>query len=269
MPLSAAPEPKRRWVRSKWEKQKVFIILLQPRSMLNSYLQIMKIVRAIRQGRIVPSKPKTSLDQPPFYAIWNDASESIVAPPLPAPKPNLPTNAESYNPPEEYLPTEAERKEWEETDREDRERDFLPQKYGSLRLVPGYDRFIQERFGRQLDLYLAPRIQRKKLQIDPESLIPKLPSPNSLRPFPNYRALSVSHQGVRTRALSISPDGAWVASGDENGVVSLFEALVGREVKRWNFGGKIGSLEWCPRTDVSFFVVGMCVYPTRHSLMRN
>jgi ribosome biogenesis protein ERB1 len=31
MPLSAAPEPKRRWVRSKWEKQKVnFIIFPDP-----------------------------------------------------------------------------------------------------------------------------------------------------------------------------------------------------------------------------------------------
>ncbi|KAK0468110.1 NUC169 domain-containing protein [Desarmillaria tabescens] len=238
MPLSAAPEPKRRWIPSKWEKQKV-----------------MKIVRAIRQGRIVPSKPKATAQQQ-FYPIWSEASTSH-APPLPAPKPKLPTNSESYNPPEEYLPTEAERKEWESLDPEDRERDYLPQKYSALRLVPGYDRFIKERFNRQLDLYLAPRVQRVKLNIDPQSLIPKLPSPSSLKPFPVYKSLTFSHNDSLARCLSVSPDGAWVISGDDNGVVCLWEVSVGREVKRWKFSSKIGSVEWCPRTDVSYFVVGI------------
>ncbi|KAI0069034.1 BOP1NT-domain-containing protein [Artomyces pyxidatus] len=238
MPLSAAPEPKRRWVPSKWEKQKV-----------------MKIVRAIRQGRILPAKPKTASSQQRFYAIWNEEPSSH-APPLPAPKPRLPTHNESYNPPEEYLPTEEERKEWEATDKEDRERDYLPQKYPSLRLVPAYDQFIQERFSRQLDLYLAPRIQRAKLNIDPNSLIPKLPSPSSLRPYPNYRSLNFRHTKGRVRCLSISPDGGWVVSADEEGIVSLWEVMVGREVKRWNMKEKVGGVEWCPRTDVSFFVVG-------------
>ncbi|KAL5508331.1 ERB1 [Sanghuangporus vaninii] len=238
MPLSAAPEPKRRWVPSKWEKQKV-----------------MKIVRAIRQGRIVPNKPKTVAPQ--FYNIWSEPSADHP-PPLPAPKPRLPTNAESYNPPEEYLPTEDERKQWEETDKEDRERDFLPQKYSSLRLVPAYDQFIQERFSRQLDLYLAPRIQRKKSDMNPDDLIPKLPSPSSLKPFPNYRALRFRHDDdAAVRCVSISPDGAWVASGDERGIVSLWEVLVGREVKRWKFDSQIGAIQWCPRTDVNYLVVGI------------
>ncbi|RXW25155.1 hypothetical protein EST38_g682 [Candolleomyces aberdarensis] len=239
MPLSAAPEPKRRWVRSKWEKQK-----------------IMKIVRAIRQGRIVPSKPKTT-SKFEFYSIWSSEPSSSAPPSLPAPKPPLPNNAESYNPPEEYLLTEEEKKEWEEKDPEDRERDFMPQKYSSLRLVPAYDQFIKQRFNRQLDLYLAPRIQRKKLNMDPNSLIPKLPSPNSLKPFPYYKSLRVQHPKGRARCVSISPDGAWAASGDEEGVVSLWEVNVGCEVKRWKFDGKIGSVEWCPRQDVSYLAVGL------------
>ncbi|THH33706.1 hypothetical protein EUX98_g396 [Antrodiella citrinella] len=236
MPLSGAREPKRRWVPSKWEKQKV-----------------MKIVRAIRAGRIVPNKPKS--EKPQFYSVWNDEPSAHPAP-MPAPKPRLPSHAESYNPPEEYLPTEEEKKAWEDTEKEDRDRDFLPQKYSALRLVPAYDQFIQERFSRQLDLYLAPRVQRKKLQIDPNSLIPKLPSPNSLKPFPVYKSLSATYQR-RVRTISISPDGAWTVSGDESGVVSLWEVMVGREVKRWKFDGKIGAVEWCPRMDVSFFVVGV------------
>ena len=221
-------------------------------------LQVMKIVRAIRQGRILPNKPKTASTQPQFYAIWNDEPSNAPAP-LPAPKPRLPGHAESYNPPEEYLPTQEEREKWEATDPEDRERDFLPQKYPALRLVPAYDQFIKERFSRQLDLYLAPRVQRVKLQIDPESLIPKLPSPSSLRPFPVYRSLQVAHDGRRVRTVSVSPDGGWVVTGDEGGVVRLWEVIVGKEVKRWTFKSKVGAVEWCPRTDVSFFAVAVYV----------
>lgn len=258
MPLSSAPEPKRRWVRSKWEKQKVstFRCRVQIRGlMFNCICKIMKIVRAIRQGRIIGSKPKTT-SKFSFYSIWSEPSSSQL-PPLPAPKPRLPTNSESYNPPEEYLPTEEERREWEAQDPEDREQDYLPKKYSALRLVPAYDSFIKDRFNRQLDLYLAPRIQRTKLNVDPSTLIPKLPSPSSLKPFPNYKSLKFMHSKGRARCVSVSPDGGWVISGDENGQVSLWEVNVGREIKRWNFDSKIGAVEWCPRLDVRYFVVSV------------
>jgi ribosome biogenesis protein ERB1 len=171
----------------------------------------------------------------------------------------LPTNSESYNPPEEYLFTPEEQEQWKDADPEDREQNYLPQKHSALRLVPGYEKFINERFNRQLDIYMAPRIQRKKLNLDPNALIPKLPSPSSLRPFPNYKSHKVFHDAVRTRAISVSPDGAWVVSGDESGLVFLWEVNVGKVVKRWNFESKIGALEWCPRQDVDFFVVGVYV----------
>jgi ribosome biogenesis protein ERB1 len=57
-----------------------------------------------------------------------------------------------------------------------------------------------------------------------------------------------------------------VVSGDEDGVVSLWEVNVGREVKRWKFDDKVGALEWCPRIDVSFFVVGVYVDRRFYSL---
>ena len=36
-------------------------------------------------------------------------------------------------------------------------------RYNALRLVPAYDRFVQERFERCLDLYLAPRVRRNRV----------------------------------------------------------------------------------------------------------
>jgi ribosome biogenesis protein ERB1 len=142
-------------------------------------------------------------------------------------------------------------------DKEDRERDYLPQKHSALRLVPVYPEFINDRFQRLLDLYLAPRIQRKRLNIDPDSLIPNLPSPQSLRPFPVYRSLHQQHHASRVRCTSVSPDDEWCISGDEDGVVSMWEICTGHETARWKFSSKISSLVWCPRKDIYCFFIGL------------
>lgn len=215
----------------------------------------MKIVKAIREGRIVPNKP--SVEKPRFYPIWSEGDKHdehamyMPAPQLPPPK-----TAESYNPPEEYLPTSEEQKEWEETDKEDRKTDFLPQKYDALRLVPGYKNLVQEKFERCLDLYLAPRTRRVKLNIDPESLVPKLPSPKELRPFPIAQTVQYRHPGsTRVRCTSINPSGEWVASGSEDGVVRLWDLGNGREVWRWDLkNGAIQHVEWSPNREESLLV---------------
>ncbi|OWT41407.1 ribosome biogenesis protein ERB1 [Cryptococcus neoformans] len=238
MPLSAAPEPKRRFVPSKWEHKK-----------------IMKIVKAIREGRIIPNKP--SAEKPRFYPIWSDADQHnphvmyMPAPQLPPPK-----TAESYNPPEEYLPTEEEKAEWEAMDKEDRKTDFLPGKYDALRKVPGYKNLVQEKFERCLDLYLAPRTRRVKLNIDPESLIPKLPAPKELRPFPIASTVQYRHPGdTRVRSVSTSPDGQWIASGSEDGVVRVWDLGNGREVWRWDLhAGPVQYVEWSPSHEESLLV---------------
>jgi ribosome biogenesis protein ERB1 len=73
---------------------------------------------------------------------------------------------ESYNPPEEYLLSAEELKEWKDLDAEDRPFNFIPKKFPNLRSVTGYDRFIQERFQRCLDLYLCPRMKKNKVGFD-------------------------------------------------------------------------------------------------------
>lgn len=175
---------------------------------------------------------------------------------MPAPQVRPPKTAESYNPPEEYLPTKEEKKEFEETDLEDRKEDFLPQKYNALRLVPAYKNLVQEKFERCLDLYLAPRIRRRKLNIDPESLIPKLPAPRELRPFPTTQSVQYRHPGdTRVRSVSVSPSGEWLASGSEDGYVRLWDLGNGREVWRWNLkGGAVQHLDWSPNREEALLV---------------
>ena len=56
--------------------------------------------------------------------------------------------------------------------------------------VPAYADFIKERFERCLDLYLCPRTRRKRLFVpDAKALVPKLPKPRDLQPFPTTLAL--------------------------------------------------------------------------------
>lgn len=94
MPLTGAPEPKRRFVPSKWEEKKV-----------------VKLVRAIRKGWLkVGPPPAEEADRP--YLMWQDDGQASSRTGtglayIPAPKPQLPGHAESYNPPKEYLPTEV------------------------------------------------------------------------------------------------------------------------------------------------------------------
>ncbi|PKI74871.1 hypothetical protein CRG98_004643, partial [Punica granatum] len=73
-PLSNAPEPKRRFIPSKWEAKRVA-----------------KLVRAIREGRIKFDKPK---EEPRYYLLWGDDSSSTEKAGhlayIPPPKPKLP-----------------------------------------------------------------------------------------------------------------------------------------------------------------------------------
>lgn len=234
----------------------------------------MKIVAAIRQGRIVPGnrqQKRPAEEKPTVYNIWSD--ETDVPRPdhpmhMPAPKVALPGHAESYNPPVEYLFNEEEKKEWEDADPQDRAQNYMPQKHDALRKVGAYQNFVQERFERCLDLYLAPRTRRRKARLpeDPEELVPKLPSPNELKPFPQVCSTTYPHpNGVRTRAISIDPSGQWVVTGADDGEVRLWELRVGRCQAVWRVGKLPGgattpvqSLAWCPVKGRLFFVAATC-----------
>ncbi|KAJ5741869.1 hypothetical protein N7533_011278 [Penicillium manginii] len=218
MPLSAAPEPKRRFVPSKHEQKRV-----------------MKLVKAIRDGRIQPWKApeeREEVDENLInFDLWADEQERpdhIMH--VPAPKLPPPGYEESYHPPPEYIPDSKERKAWEQADPEDREKEYLPNDFGSLRKVPGYENFVQEKFERCLDLYLAPRVRRSKLNIDPESLLPKLPSPEELKPFPTTCATVFRGHKGRVRSLNVDPTGIWLATGGDDGTVRVWEILTGRQL---------------------------------------
>ncbi|CAD6889373.1 unnamed protein product [Tilletia laevis] len=256
MPMSGRPEPKRRFVPSKHEHKR-----------------IMKIVRAIREGRITPGAPRPAAGSDKYssyYNIWSSDDQMRADHPMhmPAPKLPLPGHAESYNPPAEYLFTEEEKKAWESAEAEDRKTSFVPAKYDAFRRVPGYRDFVQERFERCLDLYLAPRIRRKRMEIEhPDDLLPQLPSPRELKPFPITLGIMYVHPASagRVRAIAPDPSGSWLLTGAEDGRVRMWDVGLGRCVGTWDlFPGVRGAgeskerapvygLDWCPTKGVAIF----------------
>lgn len=130
-------------------------------------------------------------------------------------------HAESYNPPKEYLFDAKEMKEWHKYKDEPQRRKlhFMPQRYNSLREVPAYSRYVRERFLRCLDLYLCPRAKRMKLTIDAEYLIPKLPSPKDLQPFPTVESMIFNGHTDMIRTISVEPNGEYLVSGSDDTTV--------------------------------------------------
>ncbi|XP_010681022.2 ribosome biogenesis protein BOP1 homolog isoform X2 [Beta vulgaris subsp. vulgaris] len=228
-PLSNAPEPKRRFVLSKSEAR-----------------QRNKYVRAIREGRIKFDKPK---EEPRFYLLWGDDSSSSEKTRglsyIPPPKAKLPGHEEAYNPSLEFIPTEEEINSYQLMYEEDRPK-FIPTRYTSLRGIPAYDKYIKECFERCLDLYMCPRVRKKRLDIDPESLKPERPDPKDLKPYPT--TCYIEYKGHTDAVVSISTEasGQWLASGSTDGTVRIWEVATGRCVRVWEVGGAIRHVVWNP-----------------------
>ncbi|EHH64491.1 Block of proliferation 1 protein [Macaca fascicularis] len=212
-PVTNRPADKRSFIPSLVEKEKVS-----------------RMVHAIKMGWIQPRRPRDPT--PSFYDLWAQEDPNAVLGRhkmhVPAPKLALPGHAESYNPPPEYLLSEEERLVWEQQEPGERKLSFLPRKFPSLRAVPAYGRFIQERFERCLDLYLCPRQRKMRVNVDPEDLIPKLPRPRDLQPFPTCQALV--HRG----------------HSSDDGSLRFWEVATARCVRTVPVGGVVKSVAWNP-----------------------
>jgi len=174
-----------------------------------------------------------------------------------APKRDLPSHAESFNPAEEYLFDDKEKEQWEKDDPEDRQLNYIPQKFEALRKVPLYQDLIREHFERCLDLYLCPRLLRKKVNVtDPTKLIPELPSPNDLKPFPVQVSIEFNFHTTTVRSISVSPNGLYLASADESHNLVIWNTRSGKMVRQYRLPCKvIDNVEWCPSMDYCLLAV--------------
>ncbi|KAB0792168.1 hypothetical protein PPYR_14127 [Photinus pyralis] len=246
-PLRKFPEHKRSFLPSKIEAKRVS-----------------RMVHALKMGWIKTNaqyKRLKAKKKDQFYMLWQTDSEAEkmrrIHDHIPAPKRFLPGHAESYNPPSEYLFDERELQRWhkqEETPWK-RKLHFVPAKHGSLREVPAYARYVKERFLRCLDLYMCPRGIKLKLTIGPEALVPKLPSPKNLQPFPTYLAITYEGHTDMVRTIDTDKTGQYLVSGSDDGTVKIWEINTGRCLKTINTESVVRCVRWCPNQALSLILV--------------
>lgn len=252
-------EPWIDWFTSEVEKLPIRNIPAHKRSFLPSIGEKKKIgrmVHALKMGYMKTMEEQKRLAEankgPKFYLLWESDTgrekmrrihDHVIAP-----KRALPGHAESYNPPPEYLFNEQEMKEWEALEDEPQKRKlhFPPHKYSCLRHVPYYERYIKERFIRCLDLYLCPRAKRMKPTVQAEDLIPKLPQPRDLQPYPTMQNLVYRGHTDMIRSISIEPKGEYIATGSDDCTVKIWEIATARCVKTVKCKDVVRSVAWCP-----------------------
>eukprot|EP00934_Nitzschia_sp_Nitz4_P003308 Nitzschia sp. Nitz4//scaffold128_size63911//21588//24089//NITZ4_006217-RA/size63911-snap-gene-0.57-mRNA-1//1//CDS//3329534826//3298//frame0 len=232
-------EPKSKFQPSKWEKLQVDSLLkkLEQGQINMDYLTgKIRDMNDARKNKDDPNRP---------FMLWTGAEEDELnlrkgPQHIAAPKMAPPGHAESYVPPDEYIPTEEEVKQWEELDVKDRPHGLLvPKKFPNLRSVGAYEHSVRETFERCLDLYLCPRVMKRRLNIDPESLVPQLPKASDLRPFPTAKCIEYEtpfegEEPPVIRCITTSPSGQFMASGASDGYVRLWEVQTGRLLRSWN-----------------------------------
>lgn len=175
----------------------------------------------------------------------------------PAPKVELPTTYESYNPPDEYLADGAAKARCLRT------------------LRPATAQLVVERYNRQLDLFESVRHYNRDAfkgtsdEFLQEQLraIAKL----RLRPYPTFCDIVIrSHMG-RVNAVDISPNGKFVASGGRDGILRIFELRTGKLLKQIvlvkhsamdqtldkYYGHEINCLKFCPNDKVCIVACGV------------
>ncbi|KAH9507709.1 Ribosome biogenesis protein 1 [Bulinus truncatus] len=250
MPVTGRPPDKRSFIPSKWERQRVGQMVHALK------MGWMKPRGEIRKMKLIQDPNAPSLD------LWKDDAEPEITKRyrmhIPAPKEPLPGHAESYNPPEEYLFDEEEEAKWNEQEPEDRRMDFKPQKFSAYRSVPKYGLFINERFSRLLDLYLAARQRKMKMNVNPEDLIPKRPDKKDLQPYPTKEGMLYRGHSDMVRSISPDPSGQWLVSGSDDSTLKLWEVSTGRCMKTIKLGDKVTYVAWNPNPTINLIaaVVG-------------
>lgn len=213
--LPSSTEPKRRFLPSAWEAKLVA-----------------RLVRILRRKSQAP--PSSSQPAPNCYDIWEvdapDTNSGIKS--VRAIKTSMPANEFSFNPPVEYTAFAGKLIA------------VAPPKH--LRHVCSYPGFTRERFERCLDLYLCPRSTREKVQMSPDELLPTLPAPKLLKPFPETLAQRyTSAETVKHASANCSGD--LLAMCTNHGSLLIWDVHTGKCTYQFHFGTALTSVHWHPR----------------------
>eukprot|EP00917_Polyrhabdina_sp_WS-2016_P004257 GHVP01009747.1.p1 GENE.GHVP01009747.1~~GHVP01009747.1.p1 ORF type:complete len:634 (+),score=122.93 GHVP01009747.1:160-1902(+) len=176
---------------------------------------------------------------------------------IPMPENSFPQTSESYNPPEEALFDERRLQEWYKMAPSERPTSYIPQKVSALRKISKYENYSEELYIRSLDLYLSPREESERLNIDPGSLIPNAQDPESFRPFPDRVKERINGHTGKVNSISVDQEGQWILTGGDDCILKLWELETGLCSAEISLGEKICCISWFQRKKYGLVVVGL------------
>ncbi|KAF9593598.1 hypothetical protein IFM89_024249 [Coptis chinensis] len=89
-----------------------------------------------------------------------------------------------------------------------------------------------------------------EINIDPESLKPKLPSKKDLKPYPSTCYLEYKGHKGTVMSISVQVSGQWLAYGSSDGTVRVWEVETGRCVRIWKVGEAVHYVAWNPISEL-------------------
>lgn len=189
----------------------------------NERKTINRLIYLYKNGLMSMEPPKQEEDH--RYDLWefeNENSLTVYHPTLgyQPPKRELPETTESYNPPN----SEVE---------------------AVLRKIPRYDNLLEEELERCCDLFLSARTIKKKIDIDEKDILPDLPKPEELRPFPTKETILYKGHESSIRAVICDPNNTNILiSGDNGNFVHFWDIDTAKIITRMDIKEKIRNISF-------------------------
>ena len=207
----------------------------------NEQKTINRLIYLYKNGLMPMEEPKKS--PPKLFDIWEFEDENDLSKYRPGfgyqiPKRDLPDNDESYNP------------------KDNKEE-------GILRRIPRYDNLIEEELERCCDLFLSARTIRKKLDLKENDILPDLPKPEELRPFPTKECMIYKGHESSIRDICCDPNGNVLISADNGNLVFFWDIMTGKIITKFDLKEKVRSINInkflklvviCTETHIFFFL---------------
>lgn len=198
--------------------------------------QINRLAKLIKEGIIKiknKSNKESSIDH--IADIWalENTNPGLYHPTqgFSMPKPEQPYHDISYNPPED-IKLEKE------------SNDVHTNSLISLRKIPKYEKLINDQYDRCVDIFQSARVIKKKQDLKEEDILPKLPKPEELKPYPSKDNIIFKGHSNVIKALCVDDSGDYLFSGDSAGFFIIFDTLTTKILFQTHLNDNILSIHY-------------------------
>lgn len=113
-----------------------------------------------------------------------------------------------------------------------------------LRKTPRYEKLINDQFERLNDIFSNTRVIKKKRDIKEEEILPKVPSPSELKPFPTKDNINHMNHASNIKFICIEPSGDYIFTADTANFLQICDILTGKVLFETNLREKIKDIQY-------------------------